>query len=276
MIKKVLIITIALFLLLGAVHASDNANDTSAPAIGEVPEKTSEISKITSKITANKVSGKENKKVNIKAVLKDGNGKLIKNKKVTFKIRGKTYTKTTDKNGVATLKYKLPKAKYLKTITKKKGNIVIKKHIYQTTNTVKITFKQSGNYTSSSATAKVISKKSPVIKKYRFKKITKTDIVPVKKGDYTYKRGPVTIQVILGKDFEFDDLWIAADMPKKSTRLQISTKIHYKDKHGNWKWEKKWTPTMSDHDLIVSYYGKLPKIDLIKVKYTIPSYKLIK
>lgn len=47
-----------------------------------------------------------------KIKLKDARGYLLKNKKVTFTINKKKYTKVTDKNGIATLAIKLKKGTY--------------------------------------------------------------------------------------------------------------------------------------------------------------------
>ena len=290
MIKKILIACIALFLLIGVVAASENATDVSnangdtieaedtSPAkqttqIKETP--TQEITKKESKIIVKSVKGKEGKNVRIKAVLKDSDGKLIKNKEVTFKIKGKKYTARTNDKGKATILYKLPKAKYLKTVKTKKGKYLTKKQIYRTANTVKITFDGTGKYQSSSAAAKVISKKS-VTKKYKYKRFVGKEVVPCERGDHEYVRGPVAIQVIFGKDYGNDDLWIAVDTKDHTVRLQSSAKLHSQDSHGNWKWDKKWTHKMSEHDWIVTFYGDLPKIDKIKVRYTLGKYVRIK
>ena len=46
------------------------------------------------------------------AYLKDAAGKALKGQKITFKVNGKTYTKTTNSNSRAALKIKLPVGKY--------------------------------------------------------------------------------------------------------------------------------------------------------------------
>ena len=46
------------------------------------------------------------------AKLVNANGKALKGKKITFKIKGKTYTAKTNKNGIASLKLKLKVGKY--------------------------------------------------------------------------------------------------------------------------------------------------------------------
>lgn len=267
MIKKIFIISLVLFLAIGIVSANSDANSTVDTAKAPVIKKTT--------ISVKQVSGKEKTKVKITAKIKDGSGKPLQNIRITFKIKGKTYTKTTDSAGNAYITYKLPKAKYQKTTSKKKGNIITKTKIYKSASTVKVSFKGTKDYSASSVSSKVISKKSPVVKKYRYKLVKKTVTVPCKKGDHTYIRGPVAINVILGKDYGNDDLWIACDSKDHKTRLSISTKLHFKDKNGNWKWDRKWKHMKSEHDLISEYYGKLPKTDLIKVRYQLLTYTLI-
>lgn len=53
---------------------------------------------------------KKAKKIKYSASLKTSKGKAIKNKKVTFKVNGKTYSAKTNKNGVATVSFKNLKA----------------------------------------------------------------------------------------------------------------------------------------------------------------------
>ena len=68
---------------------------------------------------------KSAKKIVLKATLKSGNGKAIKGKKITFKVKGKTYRAKTNKKGVAEITLK---------------NKVIKKLKAGRTYTVKITY----------------------------------------------------------------------------------------------------------------------------------------
>ncbi|MBZ9571177.1 Ig-like domain repeat protein [Methanobrevibacter sp. TMH8] len=52
-------------------------------------------------ITVSAPTINEGKKTNIKATLKDVNGNILKNKKVSLTIKGKTYIATTNNNGIA-------------------------------------------------------------------------------------------------------------------------------------------------------------------------------
>ena len=73
-------------------------------------------------LKAKSITKKKAKKIKFSATLKYSNGKAIKGKKITFKIKGKKYTAKTNKKGVATItlknlkagKYKITSA-YLKT-----------------------------------------------------------------------------------------------------------------------------------------------------------------
>lgn len=62
------------------------------------------------KINAVKTSVKRNKKLQVKFLTY--NGKAIKNQKVFFKIKGKTYTLKTNRKGIASLKIKVKKGTY--------------------------------------------------------------------------------------------------------------------------------------------------------------------
>nr|WP_255596587.1 Ig-like domain repeat protein [Methanobrevibacter sp. TMH8] len=52
-------------------------------------------------ITVSAPTIKEGKKTNIKVTLKDINDNILKNKKISITIKGKTYTATTNNNGIA-------------------------------------------------------------------------------------------------------------------------------------------------------------------------------
>ncbi len=58
-------------------------------------------------LTAKNVAKKKAKSYKFQAKLVDKNGKALKGKKITFKIKGKKYTAKTNKNGVATVTIKL-------------------------------------------------------------------------------------------------------------------------------------------------------------------------
>ena len=86
--------------------------------------------KITFKptLTAKDVSVKKAKTTKFTVKLVDKNGKILKSKKITFKVSGKKYTATTNKNGIATLTLKnLNVGKY--SITSTYGGCTIKNTI---------------------------------------------------------------------------------------------------------------------------------------------------
>ena len=81
-------------------------------------------------MSAKNIVKKKAKKIKFSAKLVDKNGKILKNKKITFKIKGKKYKAKTNKKGIATVTLKKLKAgKY--TITSSYGGCTI-------TNTIKI------------------------------------------------------------------------------------------------------------------------------------------
>jgi hypothetical protein len=57
-------------------------------------------------LKAKSVTKKKAKRIKYSATLKTSKGKAIAGKKVTFKIKGKTYTAKTNKKGIATVKFK--------------------------------------------------------------------------------------------------------------------------------------------------------------------------
>lgn len=267
MIKKVLIASALLVLMIGVVHAEENVtDDTSDDSADDIVKE--------SQISVKQVSGKEKSKVKIKATVTDENGNPIKNADVNFKIKGENYKAKSNKKGVATLTYKLPKAKLLKIRYKEKKNIITKTKYYQTDVKVKVTLKASDNYTSKKTTSNAISKRT-VVKKYRYSKRIQTEVLPWQFGDHTYKRGKISIQIICDEEYNMDVIWIAAEKTKTGARLKIASKLYSKH-NGKWKWDSQWKPMMSEHDTIIQYYDKLPKTSYIKVRCEIPSFKLIK
>ncbi len=68
------------------------------------------VNKQTAKLTVAKKTYKAKAKTKkVTATFKSAKGKAIKNKKITFKIKGKTYTAKTNSKGVATINVKLTK-----------------------------------------------------------------------------------------------------------------------------------------------------------------------
>ena len=68
------------------------------------------IKKQTPKLTAKKAKYKAKAKTKkLKATFKSSKGKALKNKKIRFTVKGKTYTGTTNAKGVATVKVKITK-----------------------------------------------------------------------------------------------------------------------------------------------------------------------
>ena len=74
-------------------------------------------------LKAKSATKKKSKKIKYSATLKSSNGKAIAGKKITFKIKGKTYSANTNKKGIANVKFKNLKYK----ITIKYLNYQVKK-----------------------------------------------------------------------------------------------------------------------------------------------------
>ena len=98
------------------------------------------VAKATPKLTTKKLTTKVKVKTNkVTATLKDNKGKVLKNIKVTLKVKGKTYTAKTNKKGVATFKVtKLNKKGTYKGTVKFAGN----KYFKAASKTVKIVVKK--------------------------------------------------------------------------------------------------------------------------------------
>ncbi|MBR4448190.1 right-handed parallel beta-helix repeat-containing protein [Methanobrevibacter sp.] len=89
---------------------------------GCVQTSTINIAKQATKLTVAKKTFKKSATKKVTAVLKDNTGKVLKSKKVTMKVNGKTYTEKTNSKGVATFKVKLTKKGTFKATTKFAGD----------------------------------------------------------------------------------------------------------------------------------------------------------
>lgn len=144
--------------------------------------------KVTNKITVEKkdsiltvknVAYKSTASKKLSATFKDRKGNLIKNKKVTFTVNGKTYSATTNSKGVATVKISL----------NKKGKY-----------TYKAKFAGDGTYAAVTKSAKLTINPvatSLTAKKYSYKKATKTKKLKatLKSGTKVLKNKKVTFKV---------------------------------------------------------------------------------
>lgn len=94
------------------------------------PKTTESLTKtvtIKSLIVTNDLTFNETQKAKFNVKILNSYGKASPNKKVTLKVNGKTYTKTTNKNGIATLDLSLPNGKY--TITTQYSDLTVKNKI---------------------------------------------------------------------------------------------------------------------------------------------------
>ena len=89
---------------------------------GSVATSTISIVKQATKLTVAKKTFKKSATKKVTAVLKYNTGKVLKGKKVTMKVNGKTYTAKTNSKGVATFKVKLTKKGTFKATTKFAGD----------------------------------------------------------------------------------------------------------------------------------------------------------
>jgi hypothetical protein len=81
-------------------------------------------------LTAKNISKKKSKKIKFQAKLVNTKGKPVKGKKITFKIKGKTYTAKTNAKGIAKI--------YIKNLKVGKYKIITKYGKSKITNTIKI------------------------------------------------------------------------------------------------------------------------------------------
>ena len=171
----------------------------------------------TAKLTINKIktaitaSGKTflatAKTKKLTATLKDANGNVLANKKVTFTVNGKTYTATTNAKGVATVKLALKAAKTYTVSIKFAGDSVYA----ASTKSVKVKLnKEKTKITAPKKTFKRTAKTKKVVitlKNSKGKAIAKKKVtLIVNKKKYTVKtnkKGKATFKVKLTKKGTF-------------------------------------------------------------------------
>ncbi len=279
-----IICLVILVFALGAVSASDNSTDTlklddtsqneiSADETNDLL--TENVTKSKPQISVEKIEGNQGQTLTLKATVKKEDGSASP-ANVTFKFNGQTYTAATDSDGVASVTLKFPKSAVLKTTSKTKGKILTKTTYYQKSYTCDVTADGDGLETGT-ASFNVISKNTPLIKKYKIIKKKKTYTLTLKKGvkigkgyklfkkgnyafiTYTYKKKKRTyIETVL--------------ISKTENFLKFSIKHHIKYK-GKWKWDS-WSKTPKNRSDVIDFI-KSVKVDKIKVKYTQVSYKKI-
>jgi len=232
------------------------------------------ISKIGTKITIKSVSGIQGKKVKLSAIVKDDKGNKINRGNVNFNINGKTYVAKV-KNGIASINIKYPKAKFYKTVTRTKGNIITITTYYQKTYNCKVSFNVKGDYLKTSSTFKITSKKKLIVSKYRYYKY-KIIVIPFKSKVNIYNKGKIGVII---NDLYYEDthvIAIGAKNKKTNTPLKISTQLHYKSSYGKWYWDNSWEPYQYYDGLpMVIYFHNLDLVNKIKIRYYAPHYKRI-
>lgn len=122
------------------------------------------ICKHKTKITAKNIRGYEKKKVKLKIIVKDGNGKKVKKGKITLKLKGKTY-KVKVKKGVAKKTIRIPKPGSRSIFYYYKHGKVTQKYEDETYK-CRVKFIGNSKYQSSSYVFKIISKKRPKTSKF--------------------------------------------------------------------------------------------------------------
>ena len=302
---KGMVLFLLLFLLVGVASASED-NATDAISIPQDTQDTIEVSseanedltledntnepltaedkdilkdnssstepeKVTPKIAVSKITGYQGKSLTLKATVKNGDVG-VSGVKVTFKLNGNTYTNTTDSNGVAKYNIKFPKSSVLKTTSKTKGKTLTKTTYYQSTYTCDVTVTGTG-YNKATDSFKVVSKKKPLVKKYKIIKKKKTRTIKVKSGVRTYTWGKY-VAVTYKHNGGYGKIVETAMGKKNSGFIKFFVKHHYKKQNGNWKWDK-WGKVPKGYSDEFTF-TKNVKFDKIKVKYTQVTYKRIK
>ena len=269
--KRLIIFFLMLFLLMGIVSASDDANDTQiikashhdTLGVNETLQSNTDV-KETPKITTSTVTGKAGKTITLKATVTTSKGPL-KGEDVTFKLNGRTYTAKTDDNGVASIQVKCPKSAALKTTSKKKANTLTKKTTYSKTYACTV------SVNGATGAFNVVSKKDTSVKKYKITKKDKVATVPVKSGSKTYKKGSYGIATYKLKYKGLIYLKIGMLDKRDGKMIKFFVKRHIKN-DGSWdSWYK-----VKKGEIYSSVYPKNVKVDKVKIRYSKMSLKRIK
>ncbi|MEE0936044.1 MAG: Ig-like domain repeat protein, partial [Methanobrevibacter sp.] len=189
------------------------------------------INKIATKTTAaGKTYLATAKTKSLTATLKDANGNVLANKKVTFTVNGKTYTATTNAKGVATVKLALTAAKTYTVTIKFAGD-----NVYAAS-TVSAKVKLNKEKTKLTAPKKTFKRAKKVkkvvitLKNSKGKAVAKKKItLTVNKKKYTAKtnkKGKATIKVKLTKKGTFKyKVKFAGDTQYKAAKKNGKIKI---------------------------------------------------
>ena len=294
--KRTIFFVLLLFLLVGAVAASEDINNTDTAdtlsaeptqeiSVADEPASTLSIkedvkleadessapAKETPTVTTSAVSGTQGKYITLKAIVKTSSGP-VSGAKVTFNLNGQTYTAYTDANGVATKSVKCPSSAVFKTTSKTKGKILTKTTTYSKTYTCTATVDGNDKINSASSSFSVVSKKAKVVKKYKIIKKKKIITIPVKNGLKTYKKGQYGFVI---KQISYGTLkyFALAGVGKKEGYIKFFVKDHVK-KNGKWSWDS-WYKVPKGK-LYEYTYPNTMKVDKLKIKYTQVSQKRIK
>ena len=289
--KRTLIFVVLLFLLVGAVSASDDifndtgetlsVNDTttdsmlltdddttqddSAEIIGNATGEDTSTPVENPTVTTSAVSGTQGKYITLKAIVKNSTGP-VSGVTVTFSLNGNTYTAVSDANGIASVSVKCPASAVLKTTTKKTSTRMTKTTYYSKT------YSASASINGSSSSFKVTSKKANLVKKYKVVKKTRTITAPVKKGTKIFKRGSYALVTSRASGNGFYAFAAAMAKNGQSGTIKFLATLHYKQ-NGKWHWTK-WLK-IPKNKIYQSQYPTYIKVDKIKAKYTQVSYKRI-
>lgn len=277
--KKTIFFVLSLFLLVGAVSASENITDSVATDSDvadandnlTVSQKDTAVSDDSSKaetptITVSDVKGTAGKEITLKATVKNSTG-AVSGVKVTFKLNGKTYSAQSDVKGIVKVKITCPPTAAVKTTSKTSGGKLTK------TTTYSKTYSCTASADGASSGFKVISKKANTVKKFKIIKKNRIVNVPIKKGTKTYRKGNYIVATRLVTQNNLNLLQVAVAGKSEGKFIKFSLKEHYKENE-KWQWAK-WFK-IKTNKMFESTYGNNIKVDKIKVKYTQISYKKIR